>query len=113
MSDKVDLDDISSSKPEEITPTDSAQAELNLLAAKQKTFEGELGRLGKLFGGRSEKPGNISGLVIVICFLLIFVLLLVKIEEEKFGMSSGNLITAFAGIITLTLGYLFGSNTKD
>ncbi len=109
----IDVSAISSSKPDDIKPSANALAEQEQLAHAQKTFENELGWLGKAFGGRTEKPGNISGLVIVVCFSLLIIVLMSDFEEEKFGMNASDLITIIVGIITLTLGYLFGSNTKD
>ncbi len=48
-------------------PGDSGKAtsELEALAHERETFRNEPGWLGRPFGGRKEKPGNISGLVIV------------------------------------------------
>ncbi|MBL8269254.1 hypothetical protein [Steroidobacter sp.] len=50
-----------------VVPPDSlAQGEINHL----KT---ELGYLGRLVGSRQEKPGNVAFLVIILCFVFLFV----------------------------------------
>ena len=108
-SEKVNVNDIKD-KPNEILPPDDLAKEEVRRQADQRKFAAELGWVGKFFGGRQEKPGNISGLVILICFALIAILICIRLT---IGFEKTELFTALFGIITLTLGYLFGSNTKD
>ncbi len=79
---------------------------------EQKQFRNELGWLGKPFGGKKEKPGNISGLVIVFCFLLIGYAYVFP-PDEKLGMTFEQILAGLISVITLILGYLFGSNDRN
>ncbi|MBC6437179.1 MAG: hypothetical protein GDA52_03325 [Rhodobacteraceae bacterium] len=38
---------------------------------ERETFKDELGWLGRPFGGRREKPGNLSGLALILCFVFL------------------------------------------
>ncbi|WP_424974282.1 hypothetical protein [Dinoroseobacter sp. S124A] len=89
-----------------------ATSELTQLTHEQETFKNELGWLGKPFGGRKEKPGNISGLVIVACFLLLLVAYL-KPPSEGLGMTFEQMFLGLISVVTLILGYLFGSNDRS
>jgi hypothetical protein len=76
-SEPVSLDSISNS-PVEVPPTQGigqSRLESEALAREHERaiFLRELGWLGRPFGGRKEKPGNISALVIVACFSTLFV----------------------------------------
>lgn len=51
--------------------TNDARKESEFLHQRE-SFKSELGWLGRPFGGRAEKPGNISALVIVLCFGAMF-----------------------------------------
>ena len=93
-------------------PDDKAKSELHHLTHRQKTFKEELGWLGRPFGGRKEKPGNISGLVIVACFALLAVAYLLP-PSENLGMEFEQIFSGLLSIVTLILGYLFGSNDRS
>ena len=93
-------------------PSSRAKDEESMLAHKQKQFVNELGLLGKPFGGRKEKPGNISGLVIVLCFVIIIIVYL-NPPATELGYAFGDIFSALMSIITLILGYLFGSNDRS
>ena len=129
--DSVNVEDIGGQPNSVLPPDDLASKELDNLA-KENKFKAELGLAGKALGGRQEKPGNISGIVIILCFLLISALLLTDCGTPAVdpvnavdagnavspinadpGYEKSEILTALFGIITLTLGYLFGSNTKD
>src|ERR1700704_5491449 len=84
----VSVDRISTLPPVEVPDADGqglAKKEAEALAHEQEYFRKELGWLGKPFGGRAEKPGNISALVIVFCFLAMFVVYLWPPVPEKLG----------------------------
>ncbi len=95
-----------------------SRAESESLAHERKVFEAELGWLGKTFGGRKEKPGNISAIVIVICLLFIAlsyatdVIVAVKYTSQNIhpAMPFERIFSGLTAIVTLILGYLFGSN---
>ena len=69
---------------------------------------GHIGWIGKVWGGKYEKPGNIS--VVVILFLVSYIGLMIfafptnpHFKDVFMGLTS---------IITLILGYLFGSSDR-
>jgi hypothetical protein len=65
----------------------------------------EKGWIGVLCGSRSEKPGNVAFLVIVLAFVLIIVALVrIGLTPDFFKLAA-----ACASLITLSLGYLFGA----
>jgi hypothetical protein len=73
--------------------------------------ESEQGVIGRFLGSRSEKPGNVSSIVVLFCFLLIaiaFFKLDLTIQDELFL----KIVSASFGIIGLALGYLFGSSDR-
>ena len=109
----ISLDDIVNA-PKESTdaPKGLAKKELDLLGAEAQKFKDELGWIGKPFGGRSEKPGNISALVIVFCFISMVIVYL-KPPTAEYGVTFERLFGALTSIITLILGYLFGSNDRE
>ena len=68
----INISDINTSSmevPDAQSPM--AAKEQDALAHEAEQFKNELGWLGKPFGVKKEKPGNISGLVIVACFILL------------------------------------------
>jgi len=101
----------------------NAQRERDALAHERAVFERELGVVGKLFGGKQEKSGNIAVFVIVLCFVLIgfaylaqlWIALPARDAVAKIDppMPFERIFTALASIITLVLGYLFGSNDRS
>ena len=112
------LDDVAKA-PTEIPQTDveTGRKEERLLAHERDTFKSELGIVGQIFGGRSEKPGNISGLFLAFAALFIVIAYAVQIyidvnypEHHELSMSFDKIFGGMASIITLILGYLFGSN---
>jgi hypothetical protein len=107
----IDIDKISSAPVE--VPDDAALAKKESfhLAHEQEYFRKELGWLGKPFGGRSEKPGNISALVIVLCFGAMAIVYL-KPSGLGAGITIKEAFQSLMSIVTLILGYLFGSNDR-
>lgn len=78
---------------------------------QQEYFKKELGWLGKPFGGRAEKPGNISALVVVLCFTgMGLVFFFPKLLGEGFSVKDA--WQSLMSVVTLILGYLFGSNDR-
>jgi hypothetical protein len=74
-----------------------------------KQFERELGLLGKLLGSRQEKPGNISAVVILFSLAGLAWIL----SSVRPVLSSDHFISSLFSLITLALGYLFGSHQKN
>lgn len=118
VTNRPSLDDISKA-PTEIPQTDgdSGKKEERLLAHERDTFKSELGIVGRIFGGRSEKPGNISGLFLAFAAVFLVVAYAVQIyidvvypDHHEIAMSFDKIFGGMTSIITLILGYLFGSN---
>jgi hypothetical protein len=79
---------------------------------QREYFKRELGWLGIPFGGRSEKPGNISALVIVLCFAAMFAVYFWPGQLGS-GISLKEAWQSIMSVVTLILGYLFGSNERS
>jgi hypothetical protein len=107
----IDVEKITSAPVE--VPDDAALAKKESfhLAHEQEYFRKELGWLGRPFGGRTEKPGNISALVIVLCFVAMAVVYL-KPEGLGNGITIKEAFQSLMSVVTLILGYLFGSNDR-
>lgn len=88
-----------------LTNNTAAKKELGAFQAEshhaRKMKEMEVGWLGRLFGSGDEKIGNIVGFIVVISSVLLFV--------ELFRDGDAEIKTSLIGMITLGLGYLFGS----
>ncbi len=112
--DQISADKISTLPPVEIPDGDSknlARKESDHLAHEQEYFKKELGWLGRPFGGRSEKPGNISALVIVLCFAAMAIVYMYP-DKLGTGVSVKEAFQSLMSVVTLILGYLFGSNDR-
>lgn len=70
----------------------------------------EMGWVGRLFGGATEKPGNIAGAVIVLSMMMIAVASFWPPNDPQFPRRE--LFTLFGGLATLALGYLFGRSNS-
>lgn len=112
------LEDIANA-PTEIPSSDgnSGKKEERLLAHERDTFKSELGIVGRVFGGRSEKPGNISALVLAFSALFLIIAYGTQMyidvavpDHHEITMSFDRIFGGMTSIITLILGYLFGSN---
>jgi len=68
----------------------------------------EAGVIGWFFGDVQNKPGNIAGFSVFFSFIALVIVYLSTAEDSP----KGELYTLFGGIITLALGYLFGSHKK-
>ncbi len=116
----IPVEDISKAPVEVPGADDRARKESSALAHEQEQFKKELGWLGHPFGGRTEKPGNISGLVIVLCFVLIAGYYgaerytAINHPQHAAGMAPfERVFSGLMSIVTLILGYLFGSNERS
>ena len=84
---------------------------VRVLEHQRETFQSELGLLGKLFGGRKEKPGNISGVALIFCLLYLAVAHHQATSES--WDSFERVFTGLISVVTLILGYLFGSSDRS
>lgn len=108
-------------QPDTVSIEDARRAEpvvrepdaLAVLEAKnlheQNLRKAEQGKLGTLLGSHGEKAGNISFIVILICFVLIL-FAFCRMDLEKDFDSFMKFDTALIAIVTGALGYLFGSS---
>jgi hypothetical protein len=114
----------SPAQPDTVSVEDARRAEpvvrepdaLAVLEAKnlheQNLRKAQQGKLGSLLGSHGEKAGNISFIVILICFLLISVAFC-KMDLQKDFDSFMKFDTGLIAIITGALGYLFGSSNHS
>ena len=109
----ITLDEMDNTAPPSIPKSKDGMDKKEELALthKEKQFKNELGWLGKPFGGKSEKPGNISGLVIFLCFAFLALAYFFKPATNS-GMAFEDIFVSLISVITLILGYLFGSNDR-
>jgi hypothetical protein len=99
--------DISRVQPDAPEPDARARQEAALYDHQYRTQQAELGWIGKLIGCNAEKPGNISFITIILSLIIIVVSVCAgSAHFEK-------VLTVFISVITLALGYLFGSNKKS
>ena len=72
----------------------------------------EIGWIGYPFGGGAEKANNVAMLTIFLC-LAIAVGVCWRADLAKNADLFGKLVSPFLSIVTLALGYLFGSGKKS
>ncbi len=68
----------------------------------------QLGRIGKLFGVKSEKPGNVSAIIAIALAAYLGLLIFWQPDNKHFS----EVFAGITSIITLILGYLFGSSDR-
>ena len=104
--DKVSLEEaqkVSVSPPRE----DTTELDIFKLEHEERTQQATIGAVGKWFGAGAEKPGNISAILALLVLLYLFALTTWLHNHEHFIELVG---LAFS-IITLILGYIFGSSS--
>jgi hypothetical protein len=77
---------------------------------QQATKKLEIGWMGIVFGDAGEKPGNIAALAILLAF--IGILVVAVLVPDSGSAPKRELITLFGGIITGSIGFLFGRSTS-
>lgn len=91
--------------------------ELDVLDKKHKheqlIKDKDLGWLGHFFGGRELTALNISGLLLIFLVLFAVIFSLVLLYKESKLDSIVTLWGIFTPLITLTLGYVFGSKNSS
>lgn len=71
----------------------------------------DLGWLGKFFGGSNSAPTNIAGLVIVFCFLALFITTVVTVKPED-AQRLSDIQKVIFGLIGSAMSFIFGAATK-
>lgn len=109
----ITADDIEEANVE--PPKDKSQAKKEAAffdheAKKQKT---NLGWVGAVWGSRQEKPGNIAAIVALIILLFIGWLIHFGMNSDGGFSTVEDAVAVFSSILTLILGYLFGSSSSD
>ena len=86
-----------------------ARNEIASFAHEENMQKTQLGLVGWIWGSKSEKPGNIAGIVLIILLVFIGCLLFKFNTWDLFA----DTLTALMSTVTLLLGYLFGSSGKS
>lgn len=71
----------------------------------------KMGLIGRIFGSGEEKAGNIAGFVLVASLIAVLFLLWLSAAYPEARVSEA--IAGFFGIITTTVGYIFGRTTSE
>lgn len=78
---------------------------------RQQTLE--LGWIGRVFGGGKEKAGNIAVTAIMLGFVLVIAIVIADSLADKNIPYSQVIVTGGVGIITASLGYVYGVNKSS
>ena len=92
-----------------IPNSDPESNEIEFFAHAERTQKTNLGLIGKVWGSKEEKPGNISGTISIIVVVFLIILTICCSEIVHFD----KLYAGIFSIITLTLGYLFGRHDNN
>ena len=106
---EIDINDVRATEVSAPKISRRADDEKEYFDHKENMQHAELGWLGKIWGGRSEKPGNVGAVVLVFLVLIIIYMAVFKHDVTNFK----DIMTGFSSIITLILGYLFGSSDRS
>ena len=109
VSEPVTLENAQETKVAPPKPDRMAADEEKMFAHEENMQNAQLGWVGKFWGAKSEKPGNVSAIVALLLAIYLGVLIFCFPDSEIFGDVFGGLTS----IITLILGYLFGSSDKS
>ena len=69
------------------------------------------GLIGNLFGGRNSVPANVAAIIALISGIALTFAALYWAGSAEFGYKDA--ISALSGLVTLTVGYLFGRSSRD
>lgn len=107
-----------------VSAEDARRAEPNVLepdalafkeadhAHAQAMQKAEHGSIGRLLGSRSEKPGNVASIVILLCFVFIC-LAFYRLDIQNMSDLFMKIVSASFSVVGLALGYLFGSSARN
>ena len=78
------------------------------LVVQQQQKREEMGWTGILLGNHKEKPGNIAGLCVVMCFMFLTLLFFFQPHSDAFPVRE--IATALVSLIVGCMGFLFGKS---
>jgi hypothetical protein len=90
-------------------PDRMAADEEKMFAHDENMQNIQLGWIGKVWGAKSEKPGNVSAIIALVLASYLGLLIFWQPENENFS----DVFAGITSIITLILGYLFGSSDRS
>ncbi len=82
--------------------------EEKFFAHEENMQNAQLGWIGKIWGAKSEKPGNVSAIIALLLAGYVGALVFLQPDNPRFD----DVFTGLMSIITLILGYLFGSSDR-
>ncbi|MFV0408401.1 MAG: hypothetical protein ACK5LJ_01480 [Paracoccus sp. (in: a-proteobacteria)] len=108
-SEPVTLEDAQAVTVSPPKPDRMAADEEKMFAHEENMQNAQLGWIGKFWGAKSEKPGNVSAIVALLLAIYLGILIFAFPSSPIFG----DVFAGLTSIITLILGYLFGSSDKS
>lgn len=87
----------------------NAKNEAAFFAHEENMHKAKLGWVGAVWGSKSEKPGNIAAIVAIVLLVFVGALIFGYSEWDLFSET----LAAMMSTISLILGYLFGSSSRD
>lgn len=105
---RTTLQSAQEAKIEPPKPDRLATDEGKFFSHEENMQSAQLGSIGKIWGAKSEKPGNVSAIIAILLAAYLGVLIFAQPESEKFD----DVFAGLTSIITLILGYLFGSSDR-
>ncbi len=101
-----EFDEASVSPPK---PDQRASNEKDMFAHTETMQKSKLGWVGAVWGSKSEKPGNIAAIALIILLIFVGSLIFFYHDWELFSETLAVLMST----VTLILGYLFGSGSRE
>jgi hypothetical protein len=86
-----------------------AHKEKDFFAHEENMQNAQLGWIGRFWGAKTEKPGNVSALIALILSIYLGVLIFCIPQSDRFD----DVFAGLTSVITLILGYLFGSSDRN
>lgn len=90
-------------------PNQRAANEKDMFAHTETMHRAKLGWVGAVWGSKSEKPGNIAAIALIILLSFVGALIFNYRQWTLFSETLAILMST----VTLILGYLFGSGVRD
>jgi len=104
----IEPKDIANTRVSLPSPGPMAKDEAAMFEHQEKMQDAQLGWVGRIWGSRFEKPGNISAIVAIALVLYLGILIFTDSDNPKFD----DVFSGISTIVTLILGYLFGSSAS-